>query len=166
IIEGALMRDSKYLWTLPIFHCKSWCYIWGLAAVGGMQICLRKFDPARVWHLIQTEGVTHMSGSPNLYGALLNHPDRPKKMERPVIFGIGGGLPTPSLIAQCQELGARVIHGYGLTETYGPYALCVTQPDWEKLPPREQAKLMGRQGVAAALGDPLRVVDENMRDVR
>ncbi|KAH0696345.1 hypothetical protein KY289_013827 [Solanum tuberosum] len=30
-----------YLWTLPTFHCNGWCMIWGLAAVGGTNVCLR-----------------------------------------------------------------------------------------------------------------------------
>src|SRR5262249_14220087 len=114
VVTGALNSESKYLWTLPIFHCNGWCYSWAVTAVGGTHVCLRKFDAGKVWDLIKNHGITHMSGSPNLYGLLLNHPDRPQKLERPVIFGMGGGLPTPSLMAQCQELGATVIHGYGL----------------------------------------------------
>ena len=34
--EGAI-----YLWTLPMFHCNSWCYTWGMAALCGTNICLR-----------------------------------------------------------------------------------------------------------------------------
>jgi fatty-acyl-CoA synthase len=166
VIGVGLTRNSKYLWTLPMFHCNGWCFSWAVTAVGATHILLRKFDPGKVWELIESEGVTHMSGSPNLYGALLDHPSRPKKVSQPLVVGIGGGLPSASLIAQLQEAGIRPIHGYGLTETYGAYTVCEPQPEWQKLSPREQAKLLARQGVPSIMGDPVRVVDENMRDIR
>ena len=28
-IESGLNWKSKYLWTLPMFHCNGWCYTWG-----------------------------------------------------------------------------------------------------------------------------------------
>ncbi|KAJ8532031.1 hypothetical protein K7X08_011954 [Anisodus acutangulus] len=31
-----------YLWTLPMFHCNGWCMNWGMAELGGTNICLRK----------------------------------------------------------------------------------------------------------------------------
>jgi fatty-acyl-CoA synthase len=137
-----------------------------VTAVGATHICLRKFDQAKVWQLIENEEVTHMSGSPNLYAALLNHPERPEKLKHTLVCGVGGGQPSAALIEQLQHLGAKIIHGYGLTETYGPYMLCEVQPQWQKLSRRDQAKLLTRQGVPSVLGDPARVVDENMRDIR
>jgi fatty-acyl-CoA synthase len=166
VIGVGLTSASKYLWTLPMFHCNGWCFVWAVTAVGGTHILLRKFDPAKAWHLIQTEGVTHLSGSPNLFATLLNDPARPKSLPQPLTFSMGGAQPSPGLIAQMQELGIQVMHGYGLTETYGGYTVCEPQPEWQKLPPRERAKLMARQGVPGVLGDPMRVVDENMRDIR
>jgi fatty-acyl-CoA synthase len=166
VIEGRLTPESKYLWTLPMFHCNGWCYTWAVTAVAGTHICLRKFDPGKVWELIEREGVTHLSGSPNMFAALLEHPQRPKAVKQPLVFGIGGSQPSPTLIARSQELGIRVIHGYGLTETYGPCTICEPQPEWRKLPIREEAKLLARQGVPSIMGDSVRVVDENMRDTR
>jgi fatty-acyl-CoA synthase len=166
VIEGRLTAESKYLWTLPMFHCNGWCYTWAVTAVAGTHVCLRKFDPAKVWELIQVEGITHLSGSPNMFAALLNHPERPKELKREVVFGIGGSQPSPMLIGRSQEIGARVIHGYGLTETYGPCTVCEPKPDWEKLSDREEARLLSRQGVPSIMGDSVRVVDEHMRDTR
>jgi len=134
--------------------------------VGATHICLRKFDPAKVWQLIESEGVTHLSGSPNMFTVLLNHPDRPKAFKQPLIFGIGGSQPSPGLIARSQELGIRVIHGYGLTETYGPCTICEPQPEWQKLPAREEATLLAAPGRAFHHGRAVRVVDEDMRDIR
>ena len=44
IIETKMTSDSVYLWTLPMFHCNGWCYPWAVVAIGGTQVCLRKFD--------------------------------------------------------------------------------------------------------------------------
>jgi fatty-acyl-CoA synthase len=61
------------------------------------------------------------------------------------------------------DLGAEVVHVYGLTETYGPYTVCEPQVDWEAH--EDRIKLMARQGVAYLGADPIRVVDEDMNDV-
>jgi fatty-acyl-CoA synthase len=63
------------------------------------------------------------------------------------------------------DLGADIIHVYGLTETYGPHTLCEWQPAWGAESPADRARLMARQGVAYVVADPIRVVDENMNDV-
>ncbi|KAI4369535.1 hypothetical protein MLD38_017963 [Melastoma candidum] len=45
------------------------------------------------------------------------------------------------------EKGFRVTHTYGLSETYGPSTICVWKPEWNSLPPEQQARLNARQGV-------------------
>ena len=41
----------------------------------------------------------------------------------------------------------RVTHLYGLTETYGPIAVCAWQPGWDALPAAERMVMRSRQGV-------------------
>jgi len=166
IIETSLTPDSKYLWTLPMFHCNGWCFTWAVTGIGAAHICLRKFDAGKVWQLIVTEGVTHLCGSPNLMAALLEHPDRPGTLTQPLTVLVGGAQPSPKLIQNLQEIGIHVLHGYGLTETYGAYTICGTRPQWKSHPASQQAALLSRQGAPFIVGDPLRVVDENLRDVR
>ena len=55
-IETGLTFDARYLWTLPMFHCNGWCYTWGVTALGGTHVCLRRVDPGRVWELIDAGG--------------------------------------------------------------------------------------------------------------
>jgi fatty-acyl-CoA synthase len=63
-------------------------------------------------------------------------------------------------------MGARIQHGYGLTETYGPHTVCAEQPGWEELPVEERARLKSRQGVSYIMTEPgVRVVNEDMEDV-
>jgi acyl-CoA synthetase (AMP-forming)/AMP-acid ligase II len=63
------------------------------------------------------------------------------------------------------ELNFRIVHVYGLTETYGPITVCPVQEDWRELALEERAKLLARQGQAYPSADLVRVVEEDMRDI-
>jgi len=97
--------------------------------------------------------------------ALINAKSRPKKLDKPVTITTGGAPPSPTLIEHMEELGAKLVHIYGLTETYGPYTICTSQSHWKELFLDQRAKLMARQGVRFVMADGLRVVDEEMNDV-
>ncbi|MEH2256280.1 long-chain-fatty-acid--CoA ligase [Nostoc sp.] len=165
IIETTLTPNSVYLWTLPMFHCNGWCFTWAVTAIGGTHICLRKFNPANIWKLIQQLGVTHLNAAPVVLSSLLNHPDCPQLLAKPLTITTAGAPPSPTLIEKLTNIGAKIIHVYGLTEVYGPYSVCEYQSDWNNLNIEKQAKLMARQGVPYIGADGLRVVDQNMSDV-
>ena len=78
---------------------------------------------------------------------------------------VAGAPPSPTLLARLEELNIHVVHVYGLTETYGPHTVCTWQDGWNELPAGERARLLARQGHAYTIADPIRVVDESMRDV-
>lgn len=163
-IEAGMSPESVYLWTLPMFHCNGWCFTWGVTAVSGTHVCLRKVEPEQVWRLIESEGITHSCGAPTVQIALVNHPSA-HKLEHPVTIMQGGAPPSPTIIAQLKQLNIRPVHLYGLTETYGPNTICEWNSEWNKLPADEQARLLARQGQAHAAADLVRVVDLNMNDV-
>jgi fatty-acyl-CoA synthase len=166
LITAGLATDSVYLWTLPMFHCNGWCYSWAVVAAGGTQLCLRAFDPGRVWELIREAGVTHLCGAPTVLIALANHPAASAgPLSRPLRVVTAAAPPSPTIIAQMEALGAAITHVYGLTETYGPHTVCAWHPEWDGLSLEQRARLKSRQGVAYVIADPLRVVDEEMRDV-
>jgi fatty-acyl-CoA synthase len=156
--------DSVYLWTLPMFHCNGWCTTWAITAYGGRHVCLRTVDPAEIWHLIGTQGVTHLNAAPTVLVGMANHPDA-AAVEGPFTVTTAGAPPSPTIIGQMERLGARMVHVYGLTETYGPYTVCEWQPGWEELDLDERTTVLARQGVAFIGADPIRVVDEDMNDV-
>jgi fatty-acyl-CoA synthase len=155
---------TVYLWTLPMFHCNGWCHPWAIVAAGGAQVCLRAVRGDAIWRLIDEEGVTHMCGAPAVLSVLVNaaeaHP-----LERELVVMTAAAPPSPTILAQTEALGARVIHVYGLTETYGPYTVCQWQVGWEDEEPEARARLLSRQGVAMVQADPVRVVDESGADV-
>ncbi len=140
--------QSRYLWTLPMFHCNGWTFTWGVTAVGGTHVCLREVDPIQIFSLIAEHRVTHMCGAPVVLTALIHAPKDVKyKVEHSIDIATGGAAPPSTVIAGMEALGFRVTHLYGMTECYGPSTVCVTQPGWEKLPLEERSLLMARQGV-------------------
>jgi fatty-acyl-CoA synthase len=164
VIEAGMTWDTRYLWTLPMFHCNGWCFTWGVTAVAGTHYCLRRVDPAKVWELIDTEGITHYNGAPTVHIGVVNHP-RAHRLPRPVTVCVAGAPPSPTLLGRLKELNFRPVHVYGLTETYGPHTVCGWHQAWDSLPIEQQARLAARQGQGYALFDLVRVVDDKMQDV-
>ena len=163
-IETGMSFDTKYLWTLPMFHCNGWCFTWGVTALAGTHVCLRRVDPAAIWELIEQEGITHYCGAPTVHISVVNHPAA-RKLAQPVTVTLAGAPPSPTLLGKLKELNFRPVHVYGLTETYGPHTVCGWHQEWDAKPLEEQARLLARQGQGYALFDLVRVVDDQMNDV-
>jgi fatty-acyl-CoA synthase len=151
-------QDTVYLWTLPMFHCNGWCHPWAIVACGGVQVCLRAVRDEAIWELIDAQGITHLNGAPTVLSLLVNSA-RAHPLERPLTVMTAAAPPSPTILAQTEALGARVIHVYGLTETYGPYTVCQWQSGWAGEEPAARARLLARQGVAMVMADPIRVLD-------
>ena len=161
MITFGLGRDSAYLWTLPMFHCDGWTFTWGVTAACATHVCLRKIDPAVIYPLIRDEGVTHMCGAPIVLTMLAHAPDTAKvTFPQTVDCATGGAAPPSAVIEAMEANGFRVIHLYGLTESYGPATVCAWQDDWAQLDLQTRSAKMARQGVnyltleGAAVMDP------------
>ena len=74
-ITFGLDRHAVYLWTLPMFHCNGWTYTWGVTAVAGTHVCLRRVDPAPIFAAIAEHRVTHLCGAPIVLNMLVHAPD-------------------------------------------------------------------------------------------
>jgi fatty-acyl-CoA synthase len=167
ILAGNLGQHPVYLWTLPMFHCNGWCFPWTIAAAAGINVCLRKVEPTRIFELIRKHGVTHMCGAPIVYNTLINAPDAPKdKSDKPVVGLIAGAAPPVAVLEGAERIGIRLTHVYGLTEVYGPASVCAEQPGWDDLPAAERAQFKRRQGVPYPLEEAVTVIDPlTMREV-
>jgi fatty-acyl-CoA synthase len=164
--HNGLRADSVFLWIVPMFHCHGWCFTWGVTAAGATHICQRSVDPAEVWQAIERLGVTHFAAAPTVLTSLAHHPDaRPVGHGRSVSVVTGGAPPSPTLLSDLSKLGVEVTHAYGLTETFGPVMLCEWKPEWNQLPPSEQAQRKARQGVNNVIAQAPRIVDESGEDV-
>lgn len=167
ILAANLGQHPVYLWTLPMFHCNGWCFPWTIAAAAGVNVCLRKVDPTKIFALIKQHGVTHMSGAPIVYNTLINAPDAPKYTGGPVVNGSIAGAPPPvAVLSGAENIGIKLTHVYGLTEVYGPASVCAEQPGWDDLPADQRAQLKRRQGVPYPLQEAVTVLDpDTMREV-
>ncbi len=166
-LSVGLNVNSNYLWVVPMFHCNGWCYTWAVTAVGATHVCLRRVDPAQIFDEVERRQVTHICAAPTVLIALTNYGVQAgRRFPHPVVIATGGAPPAPQVIADVEDrLGGRLIHLYGLTETYGPNTLCEWLGDWDRLPLEERARLKARQGIPHPTAIRLRVVDEQMRDV-
>jgi fatty-acyl-CoA synthase len=164
VIVSGMNSESVFLWTLPMFHCNGWCFPWAVTAVAATHVALRAVEPALVWQLIDEEGVTHYNGAPTVQLMIINHP-KAHRLERQVTAMVAASPPSPTLLARMTELNFRIVHVYGLTETYGPITVCPTQEGWQELPVSQRARLLARQGQAYPTADLVRVVDPDMNDV-
>jgi fatty-acyl-CoA synthase len=167
ILAGGLGQHPVYLWTLPMFHCNGWCFPWTMAASAGINVCLRKVDPTKIFELIKKHGVTHMCGAPIVYNTLINAPDAPKgKSAKPVVGLIAGAAPPVAVLEGAESIGIKLTHVYGLTEVYGPASVCAEQPGWDDLPAAERAQFKRRQGVPYPLEEAVTVIDpQTMKEV-
>jgi fatty-acyl-CoA synthase len=160
ILAGQLGQHPVYLWTLPMFHCNGWCFPWTIAASAGINVCLRRVDPSRIFELIAKHGVSHMCGAPIVYNTLINAPDAPKgNTARPVVGLIAGAAPPVAVLEGAESIGIRLTHVYGLTEVYGPASVCAEQPGWDDLAANQRAQLKRRQGVAYPLQEAVTVIN-------
>jgi len=163
-LVARIAPESVFLWIQPMFHCNGWCFPWGVTAVGARHVTLRTVDPELIWQLIDDEGVTNFNGSPTVQLMVMNSP-RAHRLPQPLTVVVAAAPPSPTLFARMDELNFRVVHVYGLTETYGPITVCAEQEEWGTLPADERARLLARQGQAYPSADLIRVVDAEMSDV-
>ena len=164
-IEVELTFATRYLWTLPMFHCNGWCYPWAVTAVAGTHVCLERPMPADVFRLVETESITHLCAAPTVLIDLAQYAASNQiTLGAQLTIMTGGAPPAPQVIRNIETIGAKVIHAYGLTETYGPSTFCQWQPQWYAWPFEHQATLKARQGVGDLMVEQ-RVVREDMNDV-
>ncbi|XP_058185508.1 2-methylpropanoate--CoA ligase CCL4-like [Rhododendron vialii] len=146
LIDWSVPKQPVYLWTLPMFHSNGWCFTWGMAAVGGTNVCLRKVDPRTVYAAIRDNQVTHMCGAPVILNMLSNFSMK-EPLKNPVHFLTGGAPPPAAVLLRTESLGFVVSHGYGLTEVAGVVVSCAWKREWNRLPATDRARLKARQGV-------------------
>ncbi|CAM0902327.1 unnamed protein product [Alopecurus aequalis] len=121
---------------------------WGMAVVGGTNVCLRRVDAGEVYETIARHGVTHLCGAPVVLNMLANAPEGVRRaLPGKVRILTAGAPPPPTVLHRTEAIGFDVSHGYGLTETAGIVISCAWKGEWNSLPVSERARLKARQGV-------------------
>ena len=167
ILDWDIAKHPVYLWTLPMFHCNGWCFPWTIAARAGINVCLRRVDAQHIFAAIKEHKVTHYCAAPIVHNLLVNAPAEMKVGVPTGVKGlIAGAAPPASIIEGMEKLGFDLTHVYGLTETYGPAAVCVQQDEWNDLDIGERARLNARQGVRYHMQQAIAVLNpETMEPV-
>jgi fatty-acyl-CoA synthase len=160
IVSWGMPPHAVYLWTLPMFHCNGWCFPWTMAANAGVNVCLRRVDPRMIFELIREHRVTHYCGAPIVHSMLANAPESWREGIEHKVYALVAAAPPPAAVLEgMAKIGIDLTHVYGLTETYGPAAVCAKHDDWQNLPLAEQVALNGRQGVRYHAQEGVTVMD-------
>ena len=157
--------DDTYLWTLPMFHCNGWGHTYAITGTGGTHVCQRTFDPEGTFRRVRDHDVSFMCGAPTVLNRLIahheEHPDVETTGDRDVRLATAGSAPATSTIRTIEdEIGWRIIHIYGLTET----APIVTTSNSPRRLAERGRDLKVNQGSETLCTD-VRVVDEDGVDV-
>ena len=159
-LEWPLPKHPKYLWTLPMFHCNGWCFPWTIAAYAGTNVCVRGVDPDEIIDKLSNAGVSHLCGAPIVLNMVATEADARGLTFAPrVAMMTAGAAPPAAVLQRAAAVGLDVTHVYGLTEVYGPAAICAWRPEWNDRSAEEQAVIKARQGVNYAVLEELSVRD-------
>jgi long-chain acyl-CoA synthetase len=149
--------DSVTVATLPLFHVFGMNSIMNVTIVArGLMTLIARFDPEKVLEVIERDGATTFGGVPTMYAALLHHPQRERYDVSSLDLCVSGGaaMPVEVLHGFDEAFGAKVLEGYGLSETTGMGSFNV--PDRERKP--------GSIGLPVG-GTEIRLVDDHDNEV-
>lgn len=108
--------------VLPLFHVfANICVLNRTVVNGGCIAMLPRFDAGQALKTLQRVRATAMPGVPTMYQALLDHPALDRTDFSSLRVCISGGAPLAGPLKEKFEAAtdARLVEGYGLTETAG-----------------------------------------------
>jgi long-chain acyl-CoA synthetase len=114
--------EDRIVGVLPLFHVFANCCVLNrTVAHGGEMVLLPRFDAAQLLAAVERTRATSLPGVPTMYQALLDHPATARADLSSLRLCISGGAPLPLDVKHRFEArtGARLVEGYGLTETAG-----------------------------------------------
>lgn len=126
MIDPRPEEEDRIVGVLPLFHIfANTCVMNRTMLRGGEMVLLPRFDAGQVLAAVARTKATSLPGVPTMYQALLDHPGIARADLSSLRICISGGAPMPAgLRAAFEErTGARLIEGYGLTESSGVVAV-------------------------------------------
>ena len=121
-IDPQVGARDMILGVLPLFHVfANVCVLNRTVACGGCIAMLPRFEAKQALKTLQRVKATALPGVPTMFQALLDHPDMARTDFTSLRICISGGAPLPLPLKTKWEAqsGARLVEGYGLTETSG-----------------------------------------------
>jgi long-chain acyl-CoA synthetase len=113
---------DRILGALPLFHVFANTCVLNRTILAADEIVLMpKFELEDVVRIIPAMKITTLPGVPSMYRALLEHPDIAHVDLTSLRICISGGAPMPKELrdAFVAQTGAKLVEGYGLTESSG-----------------------------------------------
>ena len=159
-----LCAEDRYLMVNPYFHMFGLkAGILACVASGALMLPEAVFDVDRALRRVEGEGVTVLPGSPTVYQAILDRPDRDRYELSSLRVAVTGAADIPvELIRRIDEElpFSTIITGYGLTEA-GTAAATAPGDDVEtiaatvgRLRPGFELRIVGEGDADVAAGEP------------
>ena len=167
LIHFPMTSVDRYLWTLPMFHANGWTFVWIVTATGGTHVCLRKVDAEPAFQLINRESITALCAAPTVLICLANAAEELRRNARRGVRVLTAGAPPAAATIERIEgdLGWKVTHIYGMTETSPFISVCERRREHDGLSAERRAAIKARQGVELVTSGELRVVDQHGNEV-
>jgi acyl-CoA synthetase (AMP-forming)/AMP-acid ligase II len=159
-----LRRGDRALIINPFFHSFGYRSGWVSALMSGMRAYpVAVFDAAETLRRIASERISVLMGSPTLFNAILDHPDRQRFDLSSLRVGHTGSSNVPvDLIRRGRdELGFELfLTSFGLTEATALVSVNTPEDDFETIArtvgrplPGTEVKIVSPEGEALALGE-------------
>lgn len=115
---GLTDRDTSLV-VVPQFHVNAWGLPHATFMTGVNMLMPDRFlQPAPLAEMIESERPTHAAAVPTIWqGLLAELTAKPRDVSSLTQVTIGGSACPPALMAAFDELGMRVCHAWGMTET-------------------------------------------------
>jgi fatty-acyl-CoA synthase len=158
----AIAEADRVMPVVPMFHANAWGLPHASVAVGASQVLPGPSPtPADLLALIQDERVTVAAGVPTVWiGALAEFRKHPYDLSSLRCVPCGGSAAPESLIAAYErEMGAPILHAWGMTETAPVATVGQIKSTLAGLTDEQRFRLRSRQGLPV-LGMDLTILDD------
>ncbi|GHJ40158.1 long-chain fatty acid--CoA ligase [Streptomyces sp. TS71-3] len=115
----ALTDSDTSLVVVPQFHVNAWGLPHATFMTGVNMLMPDRFlQPGPLAEMIETERPTHAAAVPSIWhGLLAELRERPRDVSSLKTVTIGGSACPPALMAAFDEIGVKLSHAWGMTET-------------------------------------------------
>ncbi|KAD3640669.1 hypothetical protein E3N88_29892 [Mikania micrantha] len=163
IFRYDMKKMPVFLWTVDMFRCNGWCFMWVMAALGGTNVCLREVTAEVIFNSVVTHKVTHLCGSPTILDKIASLKiDKQRMVPTRVDVIVAGSLPSSEVIMEVEKFGFDIHHGYGMTEALGPMTdTLLRKSDQKEDDTNEHVKIRCREGTHNILMEDVDVRDPN-----
>ncbi|HET8739843.1 MAG TPA: long-chain fatty acid--CoA ligase [Acidimicrobiia bacterium] len=156
--------SDNVLPVVPMFHASAWGYPF-MATTKGAKITYPGPDlsPEGLVRLFTEEKVTFSAGVPTVWMGIKQyldaHPEADVSSIRAFLCG-GSAVPRSMIKAYWEDLGIRVVQGWGMTETNPVASMAFLKPHMEEWDLEDQLDRLETAGIPTA-GLQVKIVDEN-----